>query len=70
MTMNALVCALDKIVFNGISHCLTAQEIWETLEVTYEGTSQFKESKLSLINRESENFRMEADENLPVEASS
>lgn len=37
--MNSLICALDKTEFDRISHCLTTQEIWNTLEVTHEGTS-------------------------------
>ena len=40
--MNALICALDKTKYNRISHCKTAKEIWHTLEVTHEGTSQVK----------------------------
>ena len=56
--MNALICALDKTEFNRISHCETAQEIWHTLEVTHEGTSQVKESRLALLSNEYENYSM------------
>ena len=56
--MNALICALDKTEYNRISHCNTAQEIWHTLEVTHEGTSQVKESRLAMFNNEYENFIM------------
>lgn len=64
--MNTLVCALNKTEFNRISHCLTAQEIWTTLEITHEGTSQVKESKLALLNNEFENFKMTDDESIKV----
>ena len=62
--MNALICALDKTEFNRISHCSTAQEIWHTLEVTHEGTSQVKESRLALLCNEYENFTMRKDEDI------
>ena len=57
--MNSIICSLDYIEFNRVSHCLTAQEIWHTLEVTHEGTSQVKESCLAMLSSEYENFKME-----------
>ena len=47
--MNALFCALDKNEFNRVSICETAFDIWHTLEVTHEGTSRVKESKINLL---------------------
>ena len=40
--MNLLYCALDPNEFNRISTCSSVKEIWDTLEVTHEGTSQVK----------------------------
>ena len=57
--MNAIICALDKIEYNRVSGCTVAKEIWHTLEVTHEGTSQVKESRMSLLCQEYENFKME-----------
>ena len=37
--MNALFCALDKKEFHRVSICESAQEIWNKLEVVYEGTN-------------------------------
>ena len=37
--INVLYCALDPIEFNRIFTCDTAKEIWDRLEVTYEGTN-------------------------------
>ncbi|KAH9792587.1 Integrase catalytic domain-containing protein [Citrus sinensis] len=45
--MNALFCALDKKEFHRVSSCESGQEIWNKLEVVYEGTNQVKESKIS-----------------------
>ena len=42
--INTLHCALNPTEFNRISTCKTAKEIWDKLKVTYEETSQVKES--------------------------
>ncbi|KAH9763720.1 hypothetical protein KPL70_001259 [Citrus sinensis] len=62
--MNALFCALDKKEFHRVSSCESAQEIWNKLEVVYEGTNQVKESKISRYTRQYELFRMEQNESV------
>ncbi|KAH9770099.1 Integrase catalytic domain-containing protein [Citrus sinensis] len=62
--MNALFCALDKKEFHRVSNCESAQEIWNKLEVVYEGTNQVKESKISRHTRQYELFQMEQNENV------
>ncbi|KAH9651322.1 Integrase catalytic domain-containing protein [Citrus sinensis] len=62
--MNALFCALDKKKFHRVSSCESAQEIWNTLKVVYEGTNQVKESKISRYTRQYELFQMEQNENM------
>ena len=62
--MNALFCALDKKEFHRVSSCESAQEIWNKLEVVYEGTNQVKESKISKYTRQYELFQMEENENV------
>jgi len=62
--MNSIICALDKTEYNRISHCVTTQEIWHTLEVTHEGTSQVKELQLAILSSEYENFTMSKEENI------
>ena len=47
--MNALFCALDKNEFNRVSICETAFDIWHTLEITHEGTSRVKDSKINIL---------------------
>ena len=54
--MNALFCALDKKEFHWVSSYESAQEIWNKLEVVYEGTNQVKESKISRHTRQYELF--------------
>ncbi|KAK8944883.1 hypothetical protein KSP39_PZI008049 [Platanthera zijinensis] len=60
--MNVLFCALDRTEFNRTCACNNAYEIWNLLEVTHEGTSQVKDSKLFQLESEFEKFRMEVDE--------
>jgi len=62
--MNSIICALDKTEYNRISHCVTTQEIWHTLKVTHEGTSQVKESQLAMLSSEYETFTMSKEENV------
>ena len=56
--MNLLYYALDPNEFNRISNCMSAKEIWDTLEVTHEGTNQVKQSKVNMLIHTYEIFRM------------
>ncbi|GAV61060.1 UBN2 domain-containing protein, partial [Cephalotus follicularis] len=59
---HVLFCAIGPNEFNRISLCGTAKEMWDLLEVTYEGTNQVKESKISMLVHEYELFMMHYDE--------
>ncbi|KAL4285178.1 hypothetical protein GQ457_16G016820 [Hibiscus cannabinus] len=43
---------------------LIPKEVWDTLETTYEGTNDVKETKIGILNLSYENFKMEPDENV------
>ena len=60
--INVLYCALNVNEFNRISTCNSAKEIWDRLEVTHEGISQVKESKISILVHKYELFKMELNE--------
>ena len=62
--MNALFCALDKNEFNRVSLCETAFDIWHTLEITHEGTSRVKDSKINFLMHDFEFFRMKPSETI------
>ena len=62
--INALYCSLDNNEFNRICSCKTAKEIWDKLVVTYEGTSQVKQTKININLRQYELFKMEANESI------
>ncbi|GAV79804.1 UBN2 domain-containing protein, partial [Cephalotus follicularis] len=55
---HVLFCAVGPNEFNRISSCDSAKEMWDLLEVTYEGTNQVKEYKISILVHEYELFMM------------
>ncbi|GAV81585.1 zf-CCHC domain-containing protein/DUF4219 domain-containing protein/UBN2 domain-containing protein, partial [Cephalotus follicularis] len=61
---HVLFCAVGPNEFNRISSCDTAKEMWDLLEVTYEGTNQVKESKISMLVHGYELFFMHDNENI------
>ncbi|XP_050154692.1 uncharacterized protein LOC126628872 [Malus sylvestris] len=56
--LNALFTAVSPEQFNYISKCTTAKEAWDILEVTHEGNSTVKESKLQHLITKFENITM------------
>ncbi|GAV79818.1 UBN2 domain-containing protein, partial [Cephalotus follicularis] len=61
---HVLFCASCPNEFNRISSCDTAKEMWDLLEVTYEGTNQVKESKIGMLVHEYELFLMHDNESI------
>lgn len=72
VTAHELHAKVVHVLYNGLSsgeffrvhNCTTAFEIWHTLEVTNEGTSQVKESKMVLLSNQLENFKIIEGETL------
>ncbi|VFQ85244.1 unnamed protein product [Cuscuta campestris] len=56
--INMLYCAVNPNDYRKISCCSTAKEMWDKLEVTYEGTDQVREAKIDFLTQEYEMFRM------------
>ena len=59
-----LYCGLTATEYNRISSCTTAKQIWDRLEVTYEGTSEVKESRIRLLEQKHHNFKMISGESI------
>ncbi|XP_019223785.1 PREDICTED: uncharacterized protein LOC109205531 [Nicotiana attenuata] len=59
---NLLYNAISREEYEKISSCETAKEIWDKLEVTYEGTNKVKETRINLLVREYELFQMKDGE--------
>ncbi|VFQ85600.1 unnamed protein product [Cuscuta campestris] len=62
--INMLYCAVNPDDYRKISCCSTAKEMWDKLEVTYEGTDQVREAKIDFLTEEYEMFRMKEHEKI------
>ncbi|GAV80804.1 UBN2 domain-containing protein [Cephalotus follicularis] len=57
--LNILLVSLDKT-----ERCTSAHEVWKLLILTHEGTEQVKNSKLALLNRDYELFKIQPKESI------
>ncbi|GMI63555.1 hypothetical protein HRI_000024800 [Hibiscus trionum] len=62
--LHMLFCAFGPTIYEKMSSCENAKEVWDKLEVTYEGTNEVKETKIGLLTLEYENFKMDPEENI------
>ena len=51
-------------MYNRISLCESAKEIWDKLEVAHEGTNQVKKSKISLLVQSYEMLKISSSESI------
>ncbi|VFQ94483.1 unnamed protein product [Cuscuta campestris] len=56
--INMIYCSVNVDDYRKISRCETAKQMWEKLEVTYEGTAQVREAKIDHLTHEYELFSM------------
>ncbi|XP_059658431.1 uncharacterized protein LOC132304717 [Cornus florida] len=59
-----LNCAISLSEYNKVSTCTTSKEIWDKLQVIYEGTAQVKESKIDILMHQYELFRKNENESI------
>ncbi|XP_039020854.1 uncharacterized protein LOC120152793 [Hibiscus syriacus] len=62
--MHILFCVLGPDEYSRESSCSNAKEISDKLEVTHEGTSQVKKSKINIFTLNYKNFKMKSDEDI------
>ncbi|MQL91023.1 hypothetical protein Taro_023624 [Colocasia esculenta] len=62
--MNFLECAIHPQEYSRISMCKSAKEMWDKLELLYEGTFQVQETKANMLVSDYELFVMKYDENI------
>ena len=62
--MNVLICGLNETEYARVSQCNSAHEAWKLLEMSYQGTAQVKNTKISLFISQYEMFKMEEGESL------
>ncbi|GAV78110.1 LOW QUALITY PROTEIN: UBN2 domain-containing protein, partial [Cephalotus follicularis] len=58
-----IICAINSNDFNRILSCISAKEMWDRLEITYEGTNHVK-AKISMPIHEYEMFSMNENEDI------
>ncbi|GAV66436.1 UBN2 domain-containing protein, partial [Cephalotus follicularis] len=58
---HVIICAINSSEFNRVSSCNSAKEMWDRVEVTYEGMNQVKDAKISMLEHEYELFSMNED---------
>ena len=56
------MCRLDRNIYNNIEKSRDTHELWNTFEVSYQGTSSIKETRINMFTRNYELFKMEKDE--------
>ncbi|MQL72243.1 hypothetical protein Taro_004596 [Colocasia esculenta] len=60
--MNMMQCAIHPKEYSRVSSCKSAKEMWDKLQLIYEGTSEVRETNASILVSEYEMFRMKSDE--------
>ena len=58
ISISLVYCAVSGAEYDKILRCETAKEMWDKLEVMYEGTTKLKEAQISLLVNEYELFKM------------
>ncbi|GAV74121.1 zf-CCHC domain-containing protein/UBN2 domain-containing protein, partial [Cephalotus follicularis] len=61
---HVIICAINSSEFNRVPSYNSAKEMWDRLEVTYEGTNQVKDAKISMLVHDYELFSMNEDEDI------
>ncbi|XP_063948083.1 uncharacterized protein LOC135152179 [Daucus carota subsp. sativus] len=59
-----LTSALTEKEYKRINNCKSAQEMWNKLVVTYECTTDIKDSRMDTLIQEYENFKLQDGENI------
>ncbi|XP_015940883.1 uncharacterized protein LOC107466422 [Arachis duranensis] len=60
--VNLLNCSVNFEEYRWVSRCTTVKEIWDKLQVTHEGTTQVKGSRIDMLNRDYKMFSMKEGE--------
>lgn len=57
-------CGINENEFTGIYKCKPQREMWNKLESTDEGTSRAKDTMISLVQGQFDNFKIEPNETI------
>jgi len=61
---NIITFALGMDEYFRVSNCKSAKDMWDTLQVTHEGTTNVKRSRINTLTHEYELLRMNANESI------
>ena len=61
---NYLICELDRNIYNSIDQASSAHELWRMLEVTHQGTSSIKETKINILVQQYEVLKVHSNETI------
>ncbi|RDX64834.1 hypothetical protein CR513_56560, partial [Mucuna pruriens] len=61
---NFLMCTLTESEYEKVHNCKSSKEIWDTFALAYEGMSQVRNSKISMLVHKYELFKMEDNETI------
>ena len=61
---NIITSALGMDEYFRVSNCKSAKDMWDTLQVTHEGTTDVKRSRINTLTHEYELFRMKTNESI------
>ncbi|GAV88465.1 DUF4219 domain-containing protein/UBN2 domain-containing protein, partial [Cephalotus follicularis] len=61
---HVIICAINSSEFNRVCSCISTKEMWDRVEVTYKGTNQVKDAKISMLVHDYELFSMNEDEDI------
>ncbi|XP_057739683.1 uncharacterized protein LOC130956686 [Arachis stenosperma] len=62
--VNLLNCAINFEKYRRVSRCTTTKEIWDKLQITHEGITIVKKTRIDMLNREYEMFSMKEGESI------
>jgi hypothetical protein len=62
--LNMMQCAIHPREFSRVSSCKSAKDMWDKLQLIYEGTSEVRETKASMLISDYEMFRMNETESI------
>ncbi|KAL5779196.1 hypothetical protein ACOSQ2_009933 [Xanthoceras sorbifolium] len=60
--LNAIFCGVDDSQYRHIQKCESAKEAWKILQITHEGTTAVKRSKLQMLTSQSKSLQMDENE--------
>ncbi|MQM14456.1 hypothetical protein Taro_047387 [Colocasia esculenta] len=63
-TMNMMQCAIHPKEYARVSTCNSVKEMWDKLELIYEGTPEVRETKASMLASEYEMFKIKNEETI------